>query len=64
MRQIWPEKIPIQPEKGWLRKAVQHWDQVLVIGAPNGDIHPDDPEADSPLTQQLPLPGGQIFVEH
>ena len=43
---------------------MQYGDQILVVGAPSGDIHPDDPKADSPLTQQLPLSGGKVFVEH
>jgi hypothetical protein len=63
MSPIGPVKIAIQAAERGLGQAVKHWKQVLIVGPPGGHVDADHPEANAPVTQQLPLVGGQIFVQ-
>jgi hypothetical protein len=64
MRPISPPKVLVQTEKRRLWQSVQDRQQIPVIGAPDAHVHADYSEANPPLTQQEPLAGGQVFVEH
>jgi hypothetical protein len=43
---------------------MQDWQQVLILSAPIGDFYSNAAKANPPLTQQEPLAGGNVFVEH
>ena len=43
---------------------LQYREQIGVIGAAAGNIQTDHPEVAPPTTQQEPLAGGEVFVEH
>jgi hypothetical protein len=59
-----PIKIAVQGEQRGAGQATENRKQVFIRGAAGTHILADHPEVDSPLTQQLSLPGGQVFVEH
>ena len=64
MRPAGTVEVLIEAEERWLRQTVQDRDQILVIRAPGRHVHTHEAEADAPITQQEPLAGGQVFVEH
>jgi hypothetical protein len=57
-------KVSVRGEEYRLGQVMQDRQQIFVSGATVGDVDPDDAKANSPLTQQEPLAGGKVFVEH
>jgi len=57
-------EVAIQAEESGPGEAVEHWNQVLILGARSANFNADDPKSNPSLTQQLLLAVRQIFVEH
>ena len=64
VRPIRATEITIEAEKSGLRQPVQCRNQVLIVCTPGGQVQTNDAEVYPPPTQQEPLRGGQVFVQH